>query len=283
MNESTAAWSARIAIAPENKSTSERADPTSRASASAAAAAGENGGRSSRKRSSLSSFMAAVSCGPCRRASAPAPKRLAGKPQRTSAEFADGSSLPGSLRSRRTHDQGGIMAVRVAINGFGRTGRAAFRAAVESGADIEWVADQRRGRSRDARPAAQVRHRLRAVRRQGRGRRRRDRRQRRSARDTDGARPGAAAVGRARRRRRDRVHRALPRPRRRREASRGRREEGDRVGARQGAGRHRRARRQLRDVRPRCGTTSSRTRRARRTAWHRWRRCCTTRSASATA
>jgi glyceraldehyde 3-phosphate dehydrogenase len=32
------------------------------------------------------------------------------------------------------------MAVRLAINGFGRTGRAAFRAAVESRADIEWVA-----------------------------------------------------------------------------------------------------------------------------------------------
>lgn len=32
------------------------------------------------------------------------------------------------------------MAVRVAINGFGRTRRAAFRAAFESGADIEWVA-----------------------------------------------------------------------------------------------------------------------------------------------
>lgn len=32
------------------------------------------------------------------------------------------------------------MAVRVAINGFGRTGRAAFRAAYESGADIDWVA-----------------------------------------------------------------------------------------------------------------------------------------------
>jgi glyceraldehyde 3-phosphate dehydrogenase len=32
------------------------------------------------------------------------------------------------------------MAIRVAINGFGRTGRAAFRAAYESGADIEWVA-----------------------------------------------------------------------------------------------------------------------------------------------
>jgi len=32
------------------------------------------------------------------------------------------------------------MAVRVAFNGSGRTGRAAFRAAYESGADIEWVA-----------------------------------------------------------------------------------------------------------------------------------------------
>jgi glyceraldehyde 3-phosphate dehydrogenase len=32
------------------------------------------------------------------------------------------------------------MAVRAAINGFGRTGRAAFRAAFESGADIDWVA-----------------------------------------------------------------------------------------------------------------------------------------------
>jgi glyceraldehyde 3-phosphate dehydrogenase len=32
------------------------------------------------------------------------------------------------------------MAVRAAINGFGRTGRAAFRAAQETGADIEWVA-----------------------------------------------------------------------------------------------------------------------------------------------
>jgi glyceraldehyde-3-phosphate dehydrogenase/erythrose-4-phosphate dehydrogenase len=32
------------------------------------------------------------------------------------------------------------MAVRVGINGFGRTGRAAFRAAYESGADIHWVA-----------------------------------------------------------------------------------------------------------------------------------------------
>ena len=39
-----------------------------------------------------------------------------------------------------TSSRGGTMAVRAAINGFGRTGRAAFRAAIESGADIEWVA-----------------------------------------------------------------------------------------------------------------------------------------------
>jgi glyceraldehyde 3-phosphate dehydrogenase len=40
-----------------------------------------------------------------------------------------------------THrSKGDIMAVRVAINGFGRTGRAAFRAAYERDADIEWVA-----------------------------------------------------------------------------------------------------------------------------------------------
>jgi glyceraldehyde 3-phosphate dehydrogenase len=32
------------------------------------------------------------------------------------------------------------MAIRAAINGFGRTGRAAFRAAYETGAEIEWVA-----------------------------------------------------------------------------------------------------------------------------------------------
>ena len=32
------------------------------------------------------------------------------------------------------------MTVRVAINGFGRVGRAAYRAGFERGADIEWVA-----------------------------------------------------------------------------------------------------------------------------------------------
>ena len=51
----------------------------------------------------------------------------------------------------RGTDEGGAMAVRVAINGLGRTGRAAFRAAHERGLDIEWVGlndlDGRRRRS----------------------------------------------------------------------------------------------------------------------------------------
>ena len=55
------------------------------------------------------------------------------------------------------------------------------------------------------------------------------------------ARPGRAALGRRRRRRRDRVHRPLHRPRERRQAPRGRREEGDHLGARHEPGRHRRA------------------------------------------
>ena len=114
------------------------------------------------------------------------------------------------------------MAVRVAINGFGRTGRAAFRAALESGADIEWVAIN------DLAEPAMLAHLLKY--------------------DTvygpfagtveaadgaivvdgsrivvaDGGRSRRASVGRARRRRRDRVDRPLPQPRRRCEAPRGR-------------------------------------------------------------
>ncbi len=56
------------------------------------------------------------------------------------------------------------MPIRAAINGFGRTGRAAFRAAVESGADIEWVAVNDVVDAADPRPAAQVRHGLRPFR-----------------------------------------------------------------------------------------------------------------------
>src|SRR5688572_1889647 len=46
----------------------------------------------------------------------------------------------GSRFGATTSTEEESMAVRVAINGFGRTGRAAFRAAYEAGADIEWVA-----------------------------------------------------------------------------------------------------------------------------------------------
>src|SRR3954462_2380669 len=35
--------------------------------------------------------------------------------------------------------KGAVMSVRVAINGFGRVGRCAFRSAFESGAPVEWV------------------------------------------------------------------------------------------------------------------------------------------------
>ena len=109
---------------------------------------------------------------------------------------------------------------------------------------------QRRRRPGDARSAAQVRHRLRALRRHRRSHRRGDRRQRRPDRDADGDRPRRASVGRARCRRRDRVERTLPRPPGRREAPAGRSNEGDRLCAREGAGRHGCARRQLRELRP---------------------------------
>ena len=112
------------------------------------------------------------------------------------------------------------MAVRVAINGFGRTGRAAFRAALERAPTSSGSRSTTSSTRRNARPPAQARHRLRAVRRHGRGGRRRNRRRRRPDRDADGADPARASVGRARRRRRDRVDRAVPRARRRREAPR---------------------------------------------------------------
>ena len=138
------------------------------------------------------------------------------------------------------------MAVRVAINGFGRTGRAAFRAAYEEGADIEWVAINDVA---DPAMLAQLLKHDTVYGPFGRTSRSGD-----GAIVVDGHRietplqadPGAASVGRARRRRRDRVDRPLPCTRRRRQAPRGRRREGDRLGSREGSGRDRRARRQLR-------------------------------------
>ena len=67
------------------------------------------------------------------------PRRIAERPQLRHAVLGcvDGD---GTLRSEQRRTEEEEMAVRVAINGFGRTGRAAFRAALESGADIDWVA-----------------------------------------------------------------------------------------------------------------------------------------------
>jgi glyceraldehyde 3-phosphate dehydrogenase len=44
----------------------------------------------------------------------------------------------GTIRPRRTKEE--AMSARVAINGFGRVGRCAFRSAYERGLDLEWVA-----------------------------------------------------------------------------------------------------------------------------------------------
>ena len=213
---------------------------------------GVSGGRSSRDSSSMS-FAHGASVGAVRRlrASASAPKWRAGKPQLLPARFSDGRSRARLYRRSGTRTKGGVMAVRVAINGFGRTGRAAFRAAVESGADIEWVAvndvadpamlaqllkyDTVYGPFAGTVEAADGAIVVNGV----------------PDRDADGDRPGRTALGRSRRRRRDRVERALSRPCGRREAPAGGGEEGDRLGARQGAGRHGRARRQLRDLRSR--------------------------------
>ena len=173
------------------------------------------------------------------------------------------------------------MAVRVGINGFGRIGRNVFRAAHESGADIEIVAVN------DLTSAATLGHLLKydsvfgpfpgEVSRSG------DvaRRQRQRGQGPQRARPGGAAVGRPRRRRRDRVDRLLHQARRRRQAPRGGRQEGHHLRAGHRAGRDGRPRRQLRRGlrRPRT-TTSSPTRRARRTASRRSPRSSTTWSAS---
>ena len=113
------------------------------------------------------------------------------------------------------------MAVKVGINGFGRIGRNVFRAAHAAGADIEFVAVN------DLTDTATLAHLLKYDSILGRfpgeveavdG----------DSISVDGtelkvalrARPGGAALGRPRRRRRDRVDRLLHRPRRRRQAPR---------------------------------------------------------------
>ena len=173
------------------------------------------------------------------------------------------------------------MPVRVAINGFGRTGRATFRAAHEQGADIEWVAIN------DVMGAASVAQLLANDSVYGRFP------------GTVEALDGAIRVDgveipvfaepiralpwqRARCRGRDRVQRALPRACRRRPPPGGRRAQGDHLRPRQGADVTVALGVNFDESTTRSATTSSRTRRARRTASPRWRRCCTRRSASAT-
>ena len=68
------------------------------------------------------------------------PDVTCGKAAATGVDSSDVRAPPPPYGRSETPTKGGTMAVRAAINGFGRTGRAAFRAAIESGADIEWVA-----------------------------------------------------------------------------------------------------------------------------------------------
>ena len=138
------------------------------------------------------------------------------------------------------------MAVRVGINGFGRIGRNVFRAAHESDADVEIVAVN------DITDAGTLGHLLKydsvfgpfqgevSV---GDGVLTIDGR---DVKVLAEKRSGGAAVGRSRRRRRDRVDRLLHQARRRCQASGRGRPEGDHLRAGDRAGRDRRARRQLR-------------------------------------
>ena len=181
------------------------------------------------------------------------------------------------------------MTVRVAINGFGRVGRCFLRSAHKSGADIEVVAIN------DVADAATLAALLRHDSVYGRFPERS--RWNATARSwSAGTRDPRSSPSRARPRCPwaelgvDVVIESTGRFRTRAGAARaprGRRAQGDHLRARQGGRarrRDRRARRELRrGLRPRAATTSSRTRRARPTAWLRWRRSCTRPSASATA
>ena len=140
-----------------------------------------------------------------------APPRRCGKAAPASRWYRRCLSRGLAVGSRRNRIRGGTMAVRVAINGFGRTGRAAFRAAFEPAPTSNgW-------RSTTSPDAAMLAHLLKydtvygPFAGDGRGRRRRDRRRRHRIATPCESRPGAAAVGRARRRRRDRVDRPVPR------------------------------------------------------------------------
>ena len=142
--------------------------------------------------------------------------------------------------------------IRVGINGFGRIGRNFFRATLERGGDFELVAANDIGDTKTM--AHLLKHdsvlgTLDLPVEAGDGFIRAGDHEIKFA---DRAGSGAAALGRARRRRRDRVDRPLHQPRVRPEASRSRREEGRHLGARHRPRPHDRARRQRPRVRPRA-------------------------------
>ena len=143
---------------------------------------------------------------------------------------------PCRRQARCESTEGAVMSVRVAINGFGRTGRPRSARPIERGADIEWVGDQRRRRPRTL--AQLLQHDTvygpfpGTVEVCG------------SALVVDGVeipsyagqRSVRARLARARRgRRRSSATGQVPRSRGRRQASRGRRPQGDHLGAREGA------------------------------------------------
>ena len=142
------------------------------------------------------------------------------------------------------------MTVRVGINGFGRIGRNFYRAVLASGADIELVG------ANDLTDNATLAHLLKYDSILGRlpyevkatadeitvaGK------TFKAFAERD---PAQAALGRPRRRRRDRVDRPVHRRRQGEGARRQRRQEGDHLGAGQGRGHHDRHGRQRRQVRP---------------------------------
>ena len=181
---------------------------------------------------------------------------------------------------------GDHMPTRVAINGFGRIGRGVLPRRRTSAAPTSSRRRQRRHRRRDARAPARLRLRLRAA-SPARSRRRRDRCESTAARSprSPSRDPATLPWGDARRRRRDRVDRPLPHPRRRRQHL----EAGARKviisapakGA-EPADATSCSASTTTSTTP-SATTSSRTPPARRTASRPSPRCCTRRSASATA
>ena len=190
------------------------------------------------------------------------------------------TALQLALAQSRVVGEGSHMTVRVGINGFGRIGKSFLRAAIDQGADLEVVAVN------DVTTPEVHAHLLKHdsilgtfpgdVRAEG------------DALVVDGHHiavftepdPGGAAVGGPRRRRRGGVDGPLHGSRGCRGPPRGGRS--PRRDLRAGHRRRRDVRdgRERRHLRPRASTSSSRTRRARRTASSRWSRCSTTPSAS---